>query len=74
MSSYNSCSAPPQSPTFGFFPTAPSAPHAFSTLHGDPRDNHATYASLGSHLGFQSGTQSSHTSTSQNPLRKLYRK
>ncbi|KIJ66418.1 hypothetical protein HYDPIDRAFT_62081, partial [Hydnomerulius pinastri MD-312] len=54
--------APPQSPTFGFFPTAPSAPHAFSTLHGNPRDNHAMYASLGSSMGFQSSGQPSHSS------------
>ncbi|KAI0067994.1 hypothetical protein BV25DRAFT_1911030 [Artomyces pyxidatus] len=25
----------------GFFPTGPSAPHAFSTMHASPRDSHA---------------------------------
>ncbi|KIM70094.1 hypothetical protein SCLCIDRAFT_1207389 [Scleroderma citrinum Foug A] len=74
MSSYNGYTAPPQSPTFGFFPNAPSAPHAFSAFHADPRDTHAMYASLGSHMGNQPGSQSSPTGGSQNPLRRLYRK
>ncbi|KAH7886222.1 hypothetical protein F5I97DRAFT_1878567 [Phlebopus sp. FC_14] len=77
MSSYNSYAVPPRSPTFGFFPTAPAAPHAFSSLHGDPRDAHAMYASLGSSMGFQSSSHQSHGgsgSGSHNPLKKLYRK
>ncbi|KAI6031346.1 hypothetical protein BKA83DRAFT_4199051, partial [Pisolithus microcarpus] len=53
MSSYDGYPSAPRSPTFGFFPTAPASPHAFSTIHGDPRDTHAMYASLGSQLGFQ---------------------
>ncbi|KAL4067310.1 hypothetical protein V8B97DRAFT_1977184 [Scleroderma yunnanense] len=74
MSSYNGYTTAPQSPTFGFFPTAPSAPHAFSSFHADPRDAHAMYASLGSYTGSQSGPQAAHTSGSQNPLRRLCRK
>ncbi|KAF9225330.1 hypothetical protein BS17DRAFT_700341 [Gyrodon lividus] len=74
MSSFNSYAAP-QSPTFGFFPTAPSAPHAFSGLHGNPRDTHTMYAALSSSVGFQSsGSQSHSGSSSHNPLKKLYRK
>ncbi|KAI6112447.1 hypothetical protein EDD16DRAFT_1865581 [Pisolithus croceorrhizus] len=74
MSSYDGYPATPRSPTYGFFPTSPAAPHAFSTLHGDPRDTHAMYASLGSQMGFQPRTQPSNTGSSQNPLKKLYRK
>ena len=74
MSSFNYAAAP-RSPTFGFFPTAPSAPHAFSTLHGNPRDSHAMYAALGSSMGPQSsGSQSHSGGGSFNPLKKLYRK
>ncbi|KAN0100218.1 hypothetical protein V8E55_000202 [Tylopilus felleus] len=74
MSSYN-YTAPPQSPTFGFFPTAPSAPHVFSTLHGNPRDSHAMYAALGSSMGLQSSSSQSHNNGSSfNPLKKLCRK
>lgn len=72
--SYNGYAAPPQSPTFGFFPTAPSAPHAFSSFHADPRDTHAMYASLGSPTSNQSRSQSPPTGGSQNPLRRFYRK
>ncbi|KAH0837924.1 hypothetical protein J3R83DRAFT_6156 [Lanmaoa asiatica] len=74
MSSFN-YAAPPQSPTFGFFPAAPSAPHAFSTLHRDPRDSHSMYAALGSAMGLQSSSsQSRNSGGSFNPLKKLYRK
>ncbi|KIK78315.1 hypothetical protein PAXRUDRAFT_834609 [Paxillus rubicundulus Ve08.2h10] len=75
MSSFTTYSVPPRSPTFGFFPTAPSAPHAFSSLHGDPRDTHTMYAALGS-MGFQSSGSPSHSggSSSQNTLKKFYRK
>ncbi|KAF8433510.1 hypothetical protein L210DRAFT_3411780 [Boletus edulis BED1] len=74
MSSFNYAAAP-QSPTFGFFPTAPSAPHAFSALHGDPRDSHAMYAALGSAMRMQSSSSQSHNGGgSFNPLKKLCRK
>ncbi|KAF9245674.1 hypothetical protein BU15DRAFT_40808 [Melanogaster broomeanus] len=78
MSSFNSYAAPPQSPTFGFFPNAPLAPHAFSgsALHGDPRDTHAMYAALGSSMGFQPSSSQSRSSSgsSQGTLKKHYRK
>lgn len=75
MSHYNKYTAPPQSPSFGFFPTAPSAPHAFSSMHHNPRDSHAMYASLGSSMGFQSGGQRrQNNGGSSNPLKRLYRK
>ncbi|KAH7930467.1 hypothetical protein BV22DRAFT_1000739 [Leucogyrophana mollusca] len=74
MSSYTSYPAQPTSPTFGFFPTAPSAPHAFSSFHGNPREQHAMYASLGSSMGFQNGQQPQSHNSSSNPLKKLYRK
>ncbi|GJE89492.1 hypothetical protein PsYK624_055930 [Phanerochaete sordida] len=45
MSSYYS--APPSSPMAGFFPTAPSSPHAFASFHQSPRDGHAMYAAFG---------------------------
>ncbi|KAG0707611.1 hypothetical protein DFH29DRAFT_844717 [Suillus ampliporus] len=73
MSHYNNYTAPPRSPTFGFFPTAPSAPHSFSTMHGNPRDSHAMYSALGSSMGFQSSSRQSGGGSS-NPLMKLYRK
>ncbi|KAF8845986.1 hypothetical protein BDN67DRAFT_891353 [Paxillus ammoniavirescens] len=74
MSSFTTYSVPPRSPTFGFFPTAPSAPHAFSSLHGDPRDMHTMYAALGSSMGFQPNGSQSHGGGSQNTLKKFYRK
>ncbi|KAH9056974.1 hypothetical protein EDB87DRAFT_1633548 [Lactarius vividus] len=38
---------PSGSNSAGFFPSGPSAPHAFSTMHTSPRDQHSMYASLG---------------------------
>ncbi|KAG9313959.1 hypothetical protein JVU11DRAFT_4733 [Chiua virens] len=73
MSSFN-YAAPPQSPTFGIFPSAPCAPHAFSSVHGNPRDSHAMYASLSPSMGFKSGNPQSNKSGSINPLKKLFRK
>ncbi|KAG1754732.1 uncharacterized protein EDB91DRAFT_1095257 [Suillus paluster] len=75
MSHYNNYTSPPRSPTFGFFPTAPSAPHAFPAMHGNPRDSHAMYSALSSSMGFQSGSQRRQSGGgSSNPLTKLYRK
>ncbi|OAX42089.1 hypothetical protein K503DRAFT_767075 [Rhizopogon vinicolor AM-OR11-026] len=75
MAHYNNYTSPPQSPTFGFFPTAPSAPHAFSSMHGNPRDSHAMYTALGSSMSFQSGSHHRQSSDgSSNPLKKFYRK
>ncbi|KAG1797603.1 uncharacterized protein BJ212DRAFT_1289585, partial [Suillus subaureus] len=63
------------SPTFGFFPTAPSSPHAFSAMQGNPRDSHAMYSALGSAMGFQSNSPRSQSNGgSSNPLMKFYRK
>ncbi|EGO31152.1 hypothetical protein SERLADRAFT_376867 [Serpula lacrymans var. lacrymans S7.9] len=90
MSSYNyAYTSPPTSPTYGFFPSGPASPHAFSSFHQDPRQTHNMYASLGSAMGYQSSghsSQSSHShshhhshqrsssSSSSNPLKKLYRR
>ncbi|KAG1771263.1 hypothetical protein EDD22DRAFT_816040 [Suillus occidentalis] len=75
MSHYNNYTTPQRSPTFGFFPTSPSAPHAFSTMQGNPRDSHAMYSALGSAMGFQSSSQRSQSNgRSSNPLKKFYRK
>ena len=48
---------PPGSGAMGFFPTGPSAPHAFATMHMSPRDQHSMYASLGT-SSFQVGKSS----------------
>ncbi|KAG1773986.1 hypothetical protein EV702DRAFT_73134 [Suillus placidus] len=75
MSRYNNYTTPARSPTFGFFPTAPSAPHAFSTMQGNPRDSHNMYSALGSSMGFQSSSQRTQSNSgSSNPLMKFYRK
>ncbi|KAI0271484.1 hypothetical protein BC834DRAFT_966957 [Gloeopeniophorella convolvens] len=39
----------------GFFPSGPSAPHAFSSMHTSPRDQHSMYASLGASSYHQGG-------------------
>ncbi|KAI0305083.1 hypothetical protein BC826DRAFT_894580, partial [Russula brevipes] len=48
---------PSGSNIMAFFPSGPSAPHAFATMHTSPRDQHSMYASLGnsSHQGGKSG-------------------
>ncbi|KAG2149469.1 hypothetical protein BD769DRAFT_1406332 [Suillus cothurnatus] len=75
MSHYNNYAASPRSPTYGFFPTAPSSPHAFSTMQGNPRDKHSMYSALGSAMGFQSSSSRSQSNGgSSNPLMKFYRK
>ncbi|KAH9969167.1 hypothetical protein BC827DRAFT_1351954 [Russula dissimulans] len=38
---------PSGSPMAGFFPSGPSAPHAFAMMHSSPRDQHLMYASFG---------------------------
>ncbi|PSS36811.1 hypothetical protein PHLCEN_2v1355 [Hermanssonia centrifuga] len=43
MSTYYS---PPSSPVSSFFPNGPASPHAFSSFHHSPRDDHALYAAL----------------------------
>lgn len=45
------------SSTTGFFPSGPTAPHAFATMHTSPRDQHLMYASLGT-PSFQGGKSS----------------
>ncbi|KAG6813237.1 hypothetical protein H0H92_012874 [Tricholoma furcatifolium] len=45
MSSYSYPA--PSSPTYGFFPTGPAAPHAFASMHQSPRDTHAIIAVFG---------------------------
>ncbi|KAG2118159.1 uncharacterized protein F5147DRAFT_670203 [Suillus discolor] len=75
MSRYNNYTTPPRSPTFGFFPTAPSSPHAFSAMQGNPRDSHNMYSALSSSMGFQSSSQPRQSNGgSSNPLMKFYRK
>ncbi|EIW87154.1 hypothetical protein CONPUDRAFT_79312 [Coniophora puteana RWD-64-598 SS2] len=74
MSSY--CNVP-MSPSTGFFPSAPGAPHAFSGMHGgDPREAHDMYAALGSSFGFRSDSQGSpnQNRNSMSSLKKLVRR
>lgn len=58
---------PSGSGAMGFFPTGPSAPHAFATMHTSPRDQHSMYASLGTpsfHVGKSSQVKAGNTSKS----------
>lgn len=48
---------PSGSNAVGFFPSGPSAPHAFATMHTSPRDQHSMYASFGT-SSFQVGKSS----------------
>ena len=48
---------PSGSSAMGFFPSGPSGPHAFATMHTSPRDQHSMYASLGT-APFQVGKSS----------------
>ncbi|KAJ3869246.1 MAG: hypothetical protein NXY57DRAFT_963362 [Lentinula lateritia] len=59
MSSYT-YTAPPTSPTYGFFPSGVTSPNAFPTFHQSPRDSHA-----------MANGQTQRTQGSQNPLKKL---
>ena len=42
----------PSSPTFGFFPTGTTSPHAFAQFGQSPRDSHSMYAAF---VGASSG-------------------
>ncbi|KAJ3717296.1 hypothetical protein DFJ43DRAFT_1159828 [Lentinula guzmanii] len=72
MSSYT-YTAPPTSPTYGFFPSGVTSPNAFPTFHQSPRDSHAMYASAFSSSPYpnQANGQSQRTQGNQNPLKKL---
>ncbi|CCL98137.1 uncharacterized protein FIBRA_00131 [Fibroporia radiculosa] len=69
MSSYNYYASPPSSPAASFFPTGPSAPHAFASFHQSPRDGHAMYAALAP--SSRSNIPPSGKSSQTNPLKKL---
>ena len=55
MASQSYATMPPGSGPAGFFPNGPSSPHAFSSMHTSPRDQHSMFASLGT--SYQSGKQ-----------------
>ncbi|KIK70444.1 hypothetical protein GYMLUDRAFT_32460 [Collybiopsis luxurians FD-317 M1] len=67
--------APPTSPTYGFFPSGVTSPNAFPTFHQSPRDSHAMYAAAFSPSSSlypnQTNGQAGQSQGSQNPLKKL---
>jgi len=73
MSSYT-YSAPPTSPTFGFFPSGVTSPNAFPTFHQSPRDSHSMFSaafSPSTSYPNQTNGQSQQVQGSQNPLKKF---
>ncbi|KAA1471423.1 hypothetical protein DENSPDRAFT_761244, partial [Dentipellis sp. KUC8613] len=54
----------PTSPVQSFFPTGPSAPHAFSSFQQSPRDQHQMYSSFGTAVQGQKPQSTSSNSSS----------
>ncbi|KAG6851398.1 hypothetical protein H0H93_005796 [Arthromyces matolae] len=59
----------PSSPTYGFFPSGTTSPHAFASFHQSPRDTHnmyaAAFASSASSTQPQNGSSQSQSSNRQ---------
>ncbi|KII93317.1 hypothetical protein PLICRDRAFT_35513 [Plicaturopsis crispa FD-325 SS-3] len=70
-------SSPPASPSYGggFFPVAPTSPHAFASFQQSPRDQHAMYAQFGAVApGSQTNTQHSSANGNWGSLKRFMRR